>query len=215
MPERPPNPGPEAPMSRFARAREDPSTFADVYVEYHAQVMRYFQRRTLDRDAALDLMAETFAELFAHIGQFRGATEEQGRAWMWTVARHQLYRWRERGVVERRGLDRLGLPTAPGPDEYERIEDLADLQRVLPRLADAFDRLGADQRTALTLRVVEHRGYDEIARECGASEQAVRARVSRGLRELGKSLAANSGTSSPDPTTAPSTIGGRARARPT
>lgn len=215
MPDRPQNLGNEGPMPRFVRAREDPATFADVYVEYHALVLRYFARRTLDRDTAFDLMAETFAELFARIDQFRGDTEEQGRAWMWTVARHQLYRWRERGVVERRSLERLGHPPAPGPDEYERIEDLADLQRVLPRLSDAFDRLGADQRTALTLRVVEHRGYEEIARACGASEEAVRARVSRGLRELGKSLAANSGTSSPDPTTAPSTIGGRARERPT
>jgi RNA polymerase sigma factor (sigma-70 family) len=208
------DPGPTA--SWFVRAREHRARFADVYREYHQPVLRYFDRRTSDPEIAFDLMAETFAELFAHIAEFRGTTEEQGRAWMWTVARHQLYRWRERGVVERRSLERLGISLAAlGPDEFERIEDLADLQRVRPQLADAFDRLCADQRTALTLRVVEHRGYDEIAQACGATEQVVRARVSRGLRELGKSLAANSGPSAPDPTTAPSTIGGRARARPT
>jgi RNA polymerase sigma factor (sigma-70 family) len=212
----PPNPDLGQAPSGFVRAREDRATFGDVYREYHQQVLGYFARRTLDPDIAFDLMAETFAELFAHIDEFRGTSEEQGRAWMWTVARHQLYRWRERGVVERRSLERLSIPLAAfGPDEYERIEDLADLQRVRLQLADALDRLCAEQRTALTLRVVEHRGYDEIAEACGASEQAVRARVSRGLRELGKSLAANSGPSPPDPTTAPSTIGGRARARPT
>jgi RNA polymerase sigma-70 factor (ECF subfamily) len=183
-------------VSTFVRAREDPATFGDVYVAYRAPVLRFFARRTPDPETALDLMGETFAELLAGIEEFRGTTEEQGRAWMWTVARHQLYRWRERGVVERRGLERLGgVPvTTGGHEEYERIEDLADLQRVLPHLADALHRLGDDQRTALTLRVVEHRGYDEIARACGASEEAVRARVSRGLRQLGKSLAANSGT---------------------
>lgn len=176
--------------SGFAAARENPARFADVYVEYHELVLRYFARRTLDPETAFDLMAETFAELFAHIDEFRGTTEEQGRAWMWTVARHQLYRWRERGVVERKSLERLGIPIATlGPAEYERIEDLADLQRVRPQLADALERLGDEQRTALTLRVVEHRGYDEIARQCGASEQVVRARVSRGLRQLAKSLA--------------------------
>lgn len=181
--------------SAFVGAREDPATFADVYARYHQQVLRYFARRTLDPETAFDLMAETFAELFAHIDDFRGTTEEQGLAWMWTVARHQLYRWRERGVVERRSLERAGQPIATlGPAEYERIEDLADAQRVLPQLTDALDRLCAEQRTALTLRVVEHRPYEEIARACGASEQVVRARVSRGLRQLGKSLAANSGT---------------------
>jgi RNA polymerase sigma factor (sigma-70 family) len=179
-----------AKRSGFVGARASPATFADVYVEYHEQVLKFFARQTLDPETAFDLMAETFAELFAHIDDFRGSTEEQGRAWMWTVARHQLYRWRERGVVERRSLERLGIPVASlGPAEYERIEDLADLQRVRPQLADALERLGPEQRTALTLRVVEHRGYDEIAKQCGATEQVVRARVSRGLRQLAQSLA--------------------------
>jgi len=174
----------------FVRAREDPSTFADVYVEYHEQVLRFFARRTLDPETAFDLMAETFAELFAHIDGFRGETEEQGRAWMWTVARHQLYRWRERGIVERRSIERLGVPIASlGQVEYERIEDLADLQRVRPQLEQALDQLGSEQRQALQLRVLEHREYDDIAQQCGASEQVVRARVSRGLRQLAKTLA--------------------------
>jgi RNA polymerase sigma factor (sigma-70 family) len=174
----------------FVGAREDPSTFADVYVEYHEQVLRFFARRTFDPETAFDLMAETFAELFAHIDGFRGETEEQGRAWMWTVARHQLYRWRERGIVERRSIERLGIPIATlGQVEYERIEDLADLQRVRPQLEQALDQLGSEQREALRLRVLEHREYDDIAQQCGASPQVIRARVSRGLRQLAKSLA--------------------------
>jgi RNA polymerase sigma-70 factor (ECF subfamily) len=174
----------------FVGAREDPSTFADVYVEYHEQVLRFFARRTFDPETAFDLMAETFAELFAHIDGFRGETEEQGRAWMWTVARHQLYRWRERGIVERRSIERLGIPIATlGQVEYERIEDLADLQRVRPQLEQALDQLGSEQREALQLRVLEHREYDDIAQQCGASPQVIRARVSRGLRQLAKSLA--------------------------
>jgi RNA polymerase sigma-70 factor (ECF subfamily) len=176
--------------SAFVRARQDPATFADVYVAYHEQVLRFFARQTLDPETAFDLMAETFAELFAHIDGFRGETEEQGRAWMWTVARHQLYRWRERGLVERRSIERLGIPIASlGQVEYERIEDLADLQRFRPHLERAMKRLGSEQRRALQLRILEHRGYDEIAQECGATEQVVRARVSRGLRQLAKSLA--------------------------
>jgi RNA polymerase sigma-70 factor (ECF subfamily) len=176
--------------SAFVRARQEPASFAEVYVEYHEQVLRFFARQTFDPETAFDLMAETFAELFAHIDGFRGETEEQGRAWMWTVARHQLYRWRERGIVERRSIERLGIPIASlGQVEYERIEDLADLQRFRPQLERAMGRLGTEQRQALQLRVLEHRGYDEIAQECGATEQVVRARVSRGLRQLAKSLA--------------------------
>jgi RNA polymerase sigma factor (sigma-70 family) len=173
----------------FVRARADPAAFADVYLEHHDHVLRYFARRTFDPETAFDLMAETFAELFAHIGEFRGETEEQGRAWMWTVARHQLYRWRERGIVERRCLERIGVPVASlGPAEYERIEELADLQRLAPLLERALDGLGEDQRAALRLRILEQREYDEIARELGLSAQVVRARVSRGLRQLAQLL---------------------------
>lgn len=173
----------------FVRAREDPRTFADVYVAYHEQVLRFFARRTFDPETAFDLMAETFADLFAHLDDFRGSTEEEGRAWMWLVARHNLSRWRERGMVEKRSIERLGLPISSlGPVEYERIEELADLDRIRPQIERALDELGSDQREALRMRVVEHREYDDIAERCGVSAQVVRARVSRGLRLLAKSL---------------------------
>src|SRR3954453_11279329 len=108
----------------FVRARADPAAFAEVYLEHHDHVLRYFARRTFDPETAFDLMAETFAELFAHIDDFRGESEEQGRAWMWAAARHQLSRWRQRGAVERRSLARLGIPVAAlGQAEYERIEE--------------------------------------------------------------------------------------------
>jgi RNA polymerase sigma factor (sigma-70 family) len=175
--------------SGFVRARADPAAFADVYLEYHDHVLRFFARRTFDPETAFDLMAETFAELFAHIGDFRGENEDQGRAWMWTVARHQLYRWRERGVVERRSLERIGLPVAAlVPAEYERIEELADLQRLAPLLERALDGLGDDQREALHARIVEQREYAEIATQLGVSADVVRARVSRGLRQLAQLL---------------------------
>jgi RNA polymerase sigma factor (sigma-70 family) len=175
--------------SRFVCAREDPSTFADVYVEYHEQVLRYFARRTLDPETSFDLMAETFAEMFAHLDAFRGNDDAQGLAWMWTIARHQLYRWRERGAVERRSIERLGIPVPSlGPIEYDRIEDLADLSRLRPLLQNALAQLSEGQRELLRQRVVEHREYDDIARECGVSGQVVRARVSRALRQLARSM---------------------------
>jgi RNA polymerase sigma-70 factor (ECF subfamily) len=175
--------------SAFVRARSDPATFAEVYVEYHEQVLRFLARRTLDPETAFDLMAETFAQMFAGIGGFRGETEEQGRAWMWTIARHQLSRWRERGEVERRSLQRLGVPVLSlGPVEYERIEDLADLQRLRPHLERALSELAPDQRDAVRQRVIEHREYEDIASECGVTAQVVRARVSRALRQLAATL---------------------------
>jgi RNA polymerase sigma-70 factor, ECF subfamily len=45
-----------------------------------------------------------------------------------------------------------------------------------------------EQGDALRLRVIDERSYPEIAETLGVSEQAARARVSRGLRRLADAL---------------------------
>jgi RNA polymerase sigma factor (sigma-70 family) len=177
------------PKSLFVRAREDPVRFGDVYLTYRDQVLRFFVRRVLDPEHAFDLMAETFAELFAGLQGFRGETEEQGRAWMWSVARIQLALWRRRGEVERRNLERVGIPVPSlGPAEYERIEELADLARFKPFLLQAVEVLTEQQRRILREHIVGERGYDEIAREIGTTAVALRMSASRALRRLAKEL---------------------------
>jgi RNA polymerase sigma-70 factor (ECF subfamily) len=69
-------------------------------------------------------------------------------------------------------------------DDYDRIEDLVDFEEVRAGVVEAFGRLSDDQRQAMTLRVIEGRPYEEVAQTLSCSEQAARARVSRGLRRL-------------------------------
>lgn len=174
---------------RFVRARRDPSRFADVYVAYHEAVLRYLARQTLDPEVAFDLMAETFAQMFASLDDFRGTTEDEGRAWMWAIARHQLYRWRERRRVETLHLARLGVMVADlSCDEYERIEQLADLERFRPVLEATLSELSPDTRRILEMRIVEQRPYVEIGELFGTTSGAIRIRVSRALRELARAL---------------------------
>jgi len=77
-------------------------------------------------------------------------------------------------------------------DDLRAIEDAAELGELRVLLHAQLERLSADQREALQLRVIDERPYDEVAGELGISEQAARARVSRGLRALGRALGTSS-----------------------
>jgi RNA polymerase sigma factor (sigma-70 family) len=169
----------EAPI---LRARDHPDSFDDVFVAYHESVLRFLVRRTFDPEVAFDLAAETFTRMLARISTFEGLTESHGQAWMWAIARSQLNQWYERGRVERRYRERmLGDLRAPGQEELERIEELADIEPLRPRLGEALEALAGPPRRVLRLRIVEQWSYDEIAEELGVTANAARIRVARAL----------------------------------
>ena len=97
---------------------------------------------------------------------------------------------RRQGVLPgRRALARLGLERPElAPGESARIEELAGLDEIRDGLAEHLAQLAPGQRLALELRVVHELSYADVADRLGITEQAARARVSRGLRALGSAL---------------------------
>jgi RNA polymerase sigma factor (sigma-70 family) len=173
--------------SSLGRSVREPSAFSDFYGANAGAVLRFFVRRTLDVEAARDLTAETFAQAFAHRARFRGRSEGEAAAWLYGIARHQLGRYARRGRVEQRAVRRLGIQIpAIAEDEYDRIAEMAEIEDLRGSVLGRLAQLGEAQREAVRLRVIEELPYADIARRVGASEQVVRARVSRGLRILAK-----------------------------
>lgn len=160
----------------------DADAISRLYDVHAESMLRYFVRRTFEPEVAVDLVAETFAAAFEDRARFRGSSDEETLGWLYGIARHRLADFSRRGRVERRALNRLGFQRrALTDEEYERVEELAGLQEIRRELAVAMNQLGADQRLALLLRVVEQRPYPEVAAALGVSEQTARARVSRAL----------------------------------
>lgn len=176
-------------QSVLAQARDDPRHFTRFYEDMYEQALGFFARRTFDPETAFDLTAETFACVLRDLQSFRGETPEEGYAWFWAIARHQLWRWRDRGRVEQTALRRLQVEPLPLTEvEFERAEELADLAERRDELATALEALPADQRAAVRMRVIDECSYHEIAMRTGVSQQVVRARVSRGLRQLAREI---------------------------
>jgi DNA-directed RNA polymerase specialized sigma24 family protein len=72
-------------------------------------------------------------------------------------------------------------------EDLVRVDELAS-RGDESRLAELLAELPAEQREAITARVVDERPYEEIAASLRCSEAVVRQRVHRGLRRLRQRL---------------------------
>jgi RNA polymerase sigma-70 factor (ECF subfamily) len=168
---------------------EDADAFMALYEREREVVLVFVARRTFDVVIAADLTAETFALALCSWSRLRDRSADEARAWLFTVARRQVSRYFRRARVERSAIERLGIRVPVlHEDDVAAIERRAGLSQLRAALRVELDRLSDEQRDALRLRVVEDRSYEEVARLLGITEQAARARVSRGLRALARSL---------------------------
>jgi RNA polymerase sigma-70 factor (ECF subfamily) len=162
---------------------------AALYDRHREGLLLFFVRRTTDTETALDLWAETFAQALANRHTYRGSTPEQAAAWLYSIARKQLALYYRRGRAEQRALQRLGIER-PEADELvdQEIMRRAGLTQLRRELAAAVATLSDDTRLAVEMRVIAEMPYPDVARRLQISEEAARARVSRGLRALGQIL---------------------------
>jgi len=168
---------------------DDADAFSELYRREGEAVLVFLTRRTLDVEVALDLTAETFAIALTSWRKLSGLADEQRRAWLFTVAARRFGRYLRRASVERRLVARLGIDVPQAaPEDIALIEQRAGLGELRTALGRELSLLSGEQQEALHLRVVEERPYDEVAATLGVSEQAARARVSRGLRALARTL---------------------------
>jgi RNA polymerase sigma factor (sigma-70 family) len=167
----------------------DSEEFARLYAAHSRRMIAFFVRRTYDAQLALDLTAETFAQAFSGRRRFRGETDEEAAAWLFTIANRQLAGYWRRGRAERRAVRRLHLQVPVlDQDDAARIIDLAGLADLRAALDEELAQLPEPTQQALRLRIVEEREYREVARLLGTTEVTARARVSRGLLALTAAL---------------------------
>lgn len=163
-----------------------------LYRGHAAGLLRFFMRRAFDPEAAVDLVADTFLAAFSDRAAFRGESDEQAVAWLYGIARYRLADFLRHGRVERNAFERMGFQRRSLSDpEYERIEELAGLSELRVQITEGFDGLSDEHRTALRLRIVDERPYEQVATALGVSEQTARARVSRAVNALRRSVDAS------------------------
>jgi len=163
------------------RCRRDPEAICVLYDRHVARLVAALAQAGGDREAAFDIAQETFARALERGHRVKLPPDGSAWPWLWVVARNLMRDRQRRDVVDASARRRLGMAAvpfdAPAIDELiERVE--------AEELRGALAELPVDQRDAVLGRVAGELEYAELAGRFGASEEAVRARVSRGLRAL-------------------------------
>jgi RNA polymerase sigma factor (sigma-70 family) len=158
----------------------DPDAFRAVYDRYSVRLHRFFVRRGVGDDAAVDLTAETFAQAWVSRNRFRDLAGGSAGPWLFIIARRLLITSVARGRVEGQVLERLQVEwsASAAPAEPHWLDGLdADVEAALNELPMAY-------RSALELRVLRGLPYVSVGRELGCTAAAARIRVSRSLARL-------------------------------
>jgi RNA polymerase sigma factor (sigma-70 family) len=161
----------------------DANAFGLFYDRHAKELAKFFIRRTADHALAADLTSETFAQAFANRRRYRD-TGGPATGWLYTIASRQLNEYFRQQRVSAKYRDRLGVATSTAPEDFDRVDNLDELQGRLAGLADAVAGLSAGLAEAVTLRVGHGWSYQRLGDHLGCSPAAARVRVSRALTDL-------------------------------
>lgn len=155
----------------------DRAAFAELFERYGPLVGRLVRRRVFDRDAAQDLVQQTFFQLHRARADFR--RDGKLRPWVVTIALNIVRRhFRKLGRVTELELDPEGS-WLPPTEAYDPVATERRLQ-----LHRALAQLNEDQRRTIELHWLEGIPFPEVAEIVGASLSAVKVRAHRGYKQL-------------------------------
>lgn len=162
----------------MAASVNDAGAFRVLYDRYARRIHRYHLRRCHDEDAALDLVAETFAQAWCVRRAFRDEAEGSAPPWLYGIARNVLLQSVRRERLEDSARQRLGAL------EHADRPRVSPEQSWLEGVDELLGSLSVEQRRVLELRVVEDMPYEQVARQLAITPETARTRVSRALRAL-------------------------------
>jgi RNA polymerase sigma-70 factor (ECF subfamily) len=146
-----------------------------LFAAHHHRLFRYFCRAGGQADAARDLTQDVFLRVSR--ATIPAAGDGEVRAWLFHIARNVAldhHRKRQR-------------QPEPAPLTSERSRSAS--QDVDVAVNQALASLAELDRDVFLLREVAGLGYEEIARACGLTTDAVRSRIHRARLELRERLA--------------------------
>ena len=176
-----PDHGRDLELARAAH-QGDSTAWRTIYDETCQPLFNFLCWQTGDRDAARDLLQETYLAALERLDAFRGDGSLLG--WLRAVALRRTLDWRRRVTLRLRKLTALAREQA--------AHGAGNVQAEFPGLGDgvqaALDRLSPRQRAVLLLREMEDQSFADIGGVLGCSEATARVHHHRACAAMRRAL---------------------------
>jgi len=166
-------------------AKTQAAAMGRLYELYYDRIFRFCVHRLFNRATAEDVTSTVFLTVARMMRGFKGRTEQDFRAWVYTIAANQANAYirktsRRKRLMENVVAARRANDQDSGEGEWSSLD--------WPTLYAAIGQLKPEQQTILTLRFFENMDYDEIGRVVEARPATVRVILHRVLHRLGDEL---------------------------
>ena len=158
------------------------NAFDKLVVKYQSQVRRFFLHQTMgDDQLSDDLAQDTFIKAYVNIRQFRGSASFS--TWLMRIAYNVFYDYKRKCLPQpppKEGAIDAPTPLSMGEGPGVRLD-----------IHSALAILKPDERTCITLQLIDGRPIDEIASITGMPSGTVKSHLSRGKEKLATYLKQN------------------------
>jgi len=151
-----------------------------LFERHHRSLYNFFRHMNGDADLSEDLTQEVFFRIL----RFRHSYDEHRpyAAWMYQIARNANTEAAQKRKGELRLVETSGEEEAPEPG----IEETLGRRQEIRLLQQAMEQLPVDKRELLVLSRFQNLKYESIAELLGCDVGAVKVRVYRAVKALGR-----------------------------
>lgn len=155
----------------------DVDAFEVLVDRHYASLTRHLIYRLGDREAAAELVQDTFLDAYRHLDRFDG--NGPFAAWLFGIAHKRcLMHWRRKRLHSFVSLDWLPMSVAGASPQLHQA-DASDVWNEQDRLLPVFEKLTPPLRDALLLHSLDGFTAHEVGRILGISATAAARRISR------------------------------------
>ena len=154
--------------------------FDQLVRKYQSPVRRFFLNQTLgDTQLSDDLAQDTFIKAYTHITSFKGMSGFS--TWLFRIAYNVFYDYkRAQHITDDIDVSVAAHRSASTTDGSLRLD-----------LYEALNILRPDERTCITLQLIDGLSIDKIVEITGITQNTVKSHLARGKQKLATYLKAN------------------------